>query len=216
MRQVLVHSRIVRQAERMKLYSDFAGHRIIQVLADLVALAVIVLAIWAAVVVHAAIVVLAGIGKNLEDAGSGLRKTMTDAGNTLGGVPLIGHGIRTPFDAASDAGKQLAQAGQTQQDIVNTSATVIAVAVAVIPILLVLYVWLRPRFRFARRATSAYRVARLPEGNDVLALRALVSAKPRDLHDVDTTPVGSWRRGDPVVIRALAQLELREAGVRLV
>ena len=199
----------------MKLYSDFAARRTLQILADLIAVGVIALAIWAGVAVHAAIIVLADVGKNLEDAGSGLRKTMSDAGNTLGGVPLIGGGIRRPFDAASDAAQQLAQAGRTQQDIVETSALVIAIAAAVIPTLAVLYVWLRPRVRFARRATSAWRVARLPEGSDVLALRALLSANARELHDIDPSPVGSWRRGDVAVVRALAQLELREAGVRL-
>jgi hypothetical protein len=199
----------------MKLYSDFAARRIIQIFADLIALAVIALAIWAAVAIHAAIVTLADVGKNLEDAGSGLRKTMTDAGNTLGGVPLIGGGIRRPFDSASDAAGQLAQAGRTQQEIVDTSALVIAIAAAVIPILAVLYVWLRPRIRFARRATSAWRVSKLPEGRDVLALRALVSANAHELHDIDPSPVGSWRRGDPAVIQSLAQLELREAGVKL-
>jgi len=199
----------------MKLYSDFARRRSLQILADLVALGVIALAVWVGVAIHAAIVTLAGIGANLENAGSGLAKTMTDAGNTLGGVPLIGGGIRKPFDAASDAGTQLAQAGQTQQDIVSTSALVIAIAAAAIPILAVLYLWLRPRIRFALRATSAARIAKLPEGIDLLALRALVSAKPRELHDVDPSPVGSWRRGDPGVIRALAQLELRDAGVKL-
>jgi hypothetical protein len=199
----------------MKLYSDFAARRTLQIVSDLVAIAVITVAIWAGEAIHAAIITLAGMGKNLEDAGSGLAKTMTDAGNTLGGVPLIGGGIRKPFDAASDAGTQLAQAGQTQQDIVSTSALVIAIAAAAVPIMAVLYLWLRPRIRFAQRATSAARIAHLPEGIDVLALRALVSAKPRDLHDVDPSPVGSWRRGDATVVRALAQLELREAGVKL-
>jgi hypothetical protein len=199
----------------MKLYSDFAARRTLQIVSDLVAIAVIAVAIWAGEAIHAAIITLAGMGKNLEDAGSGLAKTMTDAGNTLGGVPLIGGGIRKPFDAASDAGTQLAQAGQTQQDIVSTSALAIAITAAAVPIMAVLYLWLRPRMRFARRASSAARIAKLPEGIDVLALRALVSAKPRDLHDVDPSPVGSWRRGDATVVRALAQLELRDAGVRL-
>src|SRR5207247_2044355 len=55
----------VRQAGPMKLYSDFARRRTLQILADLTAVVLIALSIWAAVLVHAAIVVLAGIGKNL-------------------------------------------------------------------------------------------------------------------------------------------------------
>lgn len=199
----------------MKLYSDFTGRRIIQVLADLVALALIALSVWAAFAVHDAIIVLAGVGRNLEDAGSGIQKNMTNAGNTLGGVPLIGRGIRAPFDAASEAGKQLADAGQAQQDIVTTSALVIAIAVAVLPTLAVLYVWLRPRVRFAIRATRASRMLRLPEGRDVLALRALVSATAGELRKAGEHPAMGWRSADAETVRALAQVELRSAGVRV-
>ena len=199
----------------MKLYSDFAGRRTAQIFADLIGIGLIAVAIWGAVLIHAAIVVLADVGKSLEDAGDGFRKTMTDAGDTLGGVPLIGGGIRAPFDAASGAGGLLAQAGQTQQDVVDTAALVIAITAAVLPILVILFFWLRPRLRFARRATSAYRVSQLADGVQLLALRALVSGDAKRLHAVGEHPVEAWRHGEAVVVRALAALELREAGVKL-
>jgi hypothetical protein len=199
----------------MKLYSDFAGRRAAQIFADLIGIGLIALAIFGAVIIHAAIVVLDEVGKSLQAAGDGFQKTMSDAGNTLGGVPLIGGGIRAPFDAASGAGGLLSQAGRAQQNLVDTAALVIAIAAAVVPILVILFLWLRPRLRFARRATSAYRVSRLADGVQLLALRALVSGDAKELHAVAEHPVEAWRHGEVAVVRALAALELRESGVRL-
>jgi len=199
----------------MKLYSDFAGRRTAQIFADLVGLALIALVIWGAVLIHAAIAVLDEVGKSMKGAGDGFQKTMSDAGDTLGGIPLIGGGIRAPFDAASGAGGLLSQAGQAQQSLVDTAALVIAIASAVVPILVILFFWLRPRLRFARRATRAYRISQLADGVQLLALRALVDGDARELHQVAERPVEAWRHGEVGVVRALAALELREAGVRL-
>lgn len=199
----------------MKLYSDYPARRSAQIIADLVAVALIAVAVWVGTLVYAAIAVLAAFGKTIEDAGDGFEQTMADAGDTLGGVPLIGDGIRQPFDAASGAGTLLAQAGRAQQDLVMTAALIIAIVVAVIPILLVVAIWMRRRLSWARRATQARNLSRLPDGPDLLALRALVNSDFRELHDIDGEPVDAWRRGDRKVVRALAQLELREAGVRL-
>jgi len=199
----------------MKVYSDYPARRTAQIVADLVALGLIALFVWTGVLVYGAIAVLAAFGKTIEDAGDGFEQTMADAGDTLGGVPLIGGGIRQPFDAASGAGTLLAQAGQAQQDLVMTVALIIGVVVAAIPVLLVLWIWLRRRARWARRATEARNLSRLPDGPDLLALRALVNADFRELHDIHGEPVDAWRRGEKKIVRALAQLELREAGVRL-
>jgi hypothetical protein len=199
----------------MKLYSDFAGRRTAQIIADIIGIGLILLTIWSAVLIHAAIMLLDQVGKSMKGAGDGFQKTMTDAGDTLGGIPLIGGGIRAPFDAASGAGGLLAQAGQAQADLVDTAALVIAIGSAILPILIVLFFWLRPRLRFARRATAAYRMAQLSDGAELLALRALVSASSKELRAVSAKPVEAWKRGETGVVRALASLELREAGVKL-
>jgi hypothetical protein len=199
----------------MKLYSDYPARRTAQIVADLVALAFISAFIWVGTIVYAAIAVLAAFGRTIEDAGNGFEETMADAGEALGGVPFIGGGIRAPFDAASGAGTLLAQAGQAQQDLVMTAALIIALVVALIPILLVVWIWLRRRLKWARRATEARNLSRLADGPDILALRALMNADYREIRGIDNEPVDAWRRGDKKVMRALAQLELREAGVRL-
>jgi hypothetical protein len=199
----------------MKLYSDYPARRTAQIVADLVALAFISAFIWIGTIVYAAIAVLAAFGKTIEDAGNGFEETMADAGETLGGVPFIGGGIRAPFDAASGAGTLLAQAGQAQQDLVMTAALIIAIVVALIPILIVVWIWLRRRLKWARRATEARNLSRLADGPDILALRALMHADYSQIREIDRQPVDAWRRGDVQVMRQLAQLELRESGVQL-
>jgi hypothetical protein len=200
----------------MKLYADFAGRRALQIAADAVAILVITGTVLFAAALHAAIMSLAALGRSIEDAGEGFQETMTEAGESLGNVPVIGGGIRGPFDAAGGAGELLAQAGRVQQDVVASSAILAAIAVAIVPIGLVLWIWLRRRLRFARRATEALALARLDDGEQLLALRALGSASARDLRAISSTPVADWRRGDSAVAHQLAQLELVGAGVRLV
>ena len=161
----------MQHAGGMKLYSDYPARRTAQITADLIALGFIAVFVWIGTLVYAAIAVLAAFGRTIEDAGNGFEETKADAGNTLGGVPLIGGGIRAPFDAASGAGTLLAEAGQAQQDLVMTAALIIALVVALIPILLVVWIWLRRRLRWARRATEARNLSRLEDGPDILALR---------------------------------------------
>ena len=53
-----------------------------------------------------------------------------------------------------------------------------------------------------------------PDGHELLALRALANGTLADLAGVGGDPVAAWRRGDPLVMRRLAGLELKRAGVR--
>lgn len=198
----------------MKLYSDFPLVRSRQIASDVVAAAVVVLAILLGVAVYSAIVALAQVGVNLQGAGDGFRQNMADAADTLGGVPLIGSGIRGPFDSASDAGQTLADAGTGLATGVRIAATVVGLLVAIVPVLIVVRFWLLRRLRFARTAGTAAALSRSAAGLDLLALRALAGRDPKTLFALDPAPVDAWRRGEPRVVGALAELALREAGVR--
>ena len=199
----------------MKFYSDFAAHRSRQITVDILALVFIAAWIWLGVFVHSLVIGLTDFGVQMEQAGAGFRETMTDVGDNLGGVPLIGGGIRGPFDSASDAGATLEAAGASQQVAVQNLATGLGLAIAVLPVLAILVVWLVPRVRFARRAANARRLVSAGAGVDLLALRALTTQRLATLTAVDADPMAAWRRGDDSVLRALAALELRSAGVRL-
>lgn len=199
----------------MKLYSDFGPRRARQIAVDVVAVAFIIAWIALGATVHGLITGLASYGKQIQDAGSGFRDTMTEVGDTLGGIPLIGEGVRAPLDGASDAGGALEQAGRSQQDLVHQLALGLGIGVAVLPILMILVVWLLPRIRFSRRAGHARTLVRAGAGVDLLALRALTNQKIPTLAKIDPDAIGAWRRGDEAVMRRLAALELEASGVRL-
>lgn len=199
----------------MKLYSDFGPRRTRQIIGDVLALAAIGAWVWLGVIVYQLIENLATFGVQMEEAGAGFRQTMTEVGETLGGIPLIGPGIRTPFDGASGAGGALETAGQSQQVAVNQLATGLGIGIAALPILMILVLWLVPRIRFARKAGRARAIAESGAGIDLLALRALATQKISALSAVDPDSMAAWRRGDETVMRALAQLELKSSGVRL-
>ena len=199
----------------MKLYSDFRPRRTRQIFADVIALAFIVAWLWFGATIYALIAELSAFGRQMEDAGAGFRENMAQVGETLGGIPLIGSGIRMPFTAASDAGSALENAGQSQQELIQQLAVTLGVGVALLPILMILAVWLVPRIRFARRAGRARDQVRAGIGLDLLALRALATQKLSTIADVDPDAMGAWRRGDEAVLRRLAALELEASGIRL-
>jgi len=199
----------------MSLYADFAARRTRQIVADVIAAVVIVVSVLLGVAVHGAIAVLGGVWGQLEEAGTGFEDTMGEIGGTLGDVPLIGGGIRGPFDAASGAGGSLADAGRTGQAAVEALATIAGIGVALLPIAVVLLVWLWPRIRFVRRSAETRALLRLEDGEAILALRALDDATARELAAISPRPVRAWQAADRSVVHRLAELEAREAGVRL-
>ena len=199
----------------MKLYSDFAPRRTRQVIGDVLAVATIAAWVWLGITVYQLVENLSAFGVQMEEAGAGFRETMTEVGDTLGGVPVIGGGIRVPFDGASGAGAALEQAGQSQQVAVNQLATGLGIGIAALPIIMILVLWLVPRIRFARKAGRAKAIVKSGAGIDLLALRALATQKISALSKVDPDAMAAWRRGDESVMRALAQLELKSSGVRL-
>lgn len=199
----------------MKLYSDFTGRRTGQITIDAIATLSIGAWVWFGITIYQLVSNLSAFGIQMQQAGAGFRQTMTDVGENLGSIPVIGGGIRAPFDGASGAGAALEQAGLDQQIAVNQLATVLGIGIAALPIAMILLVWLIPRLRFARRAGNAQAIMASKAGVDLLALRALANQKMAVIAEVDPDAMAAWRRGDETVMHRLAQLELRSAGVRL-
>ena len=199
----------------MKLYSDFGARRTRQIIGDILAIVAIGLWVWLGAIIFQLVENLADFGVQMEEAGAGFSQTMTEVGEALGGVPLIGGGIRTPFDGASQAGQALEAAGQSQQDAVLQLALGLGIGIPLLPIAMILVLWLVPRIRFVRRAGRARAVVTSGVGMELLALRALANQKLPAIAAVSPDALGGWRRGDEHVVRALAQLELRASGVRL-
>lgn len=199
----------------MRLYSDFSGRRALQVTGDIVAVAFLVAGLIVAALIHGAIDAFDAIGVGVQRSGLGLADTMTDIGGNLAGVPFIGSSIQGPFTSASNAGTALAGAGEQWQAGVHSMADTVGLTIAALVVLVVVLAWIVPRLRGAARRRAAARLAASPASLDLLAFRALATGATRDVTAITENVVGSWRRGDAAVIRQLAALELKSAGVRL-
>ena len=198
---------------RMKLYADAPGRQARQVLGDL--LLVLWVAIWVklAFVVRDATLALAAPGEQIERAGTGLAERLRDAGGSVGEIPLVGDEARAPFDGAGDAADQIAAAGAAQVEAVHTLAFWLALSVGAVPILIMLAVWLPVRLRFVRQATAGKRFIDAAADLDLFALRAMSNQPMHRLARISDDPVRAWREGDADVVRALAALELKDAGL---
>lgn len=180
----------------------------------------IVIALWIAVwvlvgmAVHTAVSTIAEVGRNVHTGATGVSENLESAGDRADSFPLIGDALANPLRAASDAALDIAGAGHTLDTTAGWLAWVLALAVASPPILAVAGPWLVLRLRFARRKWTALSLAATPAGEQLLALRALANRRLAALVAVDDDPVAGWRRQDPAVVRGLAAVELRAAGIR--
>ncbi|MDQ4007205.1 MAG: hypothetical protein M3211_03800 [Actinomycetota bacterium] len=199
----------------MKLYADDGARRSRQVAGDLLALVWIVLWVWLGTAVHDAVSALGGVGELVTDSGVSMAGHLGEAGERAAAVPLVGDELRGPFDSAAGAARTLAEAGRAQQETVAQIALLLGLTTALVPVALALVLWLPRRVAFVRRAHGAQRHLDAAEDLDLLALRAMASQPLHRLARVSDDPVGEWRRGDVVVIRRLAALELRDLGLRL-
>lgn len=198
----------------MQIYSAYARPRILQILSDLFAVATVIVFIMLGAATAALVKTLAELGRGIESAGRGFQGTMIDAADTIAGIPFIGEGASAPFTDASEAGATLVEAGRAQQELVENAAFILGLLVAVVPIAVLVRFWLMKRIAFVRRAATARRLAGSSGGTQLLALRALSFQKPSMLLAVSADPVAGWLDGDRVIVRRLADMELRGAGVK--
>ncbi|MFJ3828969.1 hypothetical protein ACIPWI_13460 [Streptomyces sp. NPDC090046] len=200
----------------MRLYAQTPARRNRQVLADLIAVFLVAAAVWFALAVHDAIMLLAEPGRRVESSGDSLANELENAGDAASNVPFVGDLLKKPLHSAADASTGFADAGQSLQDAVSQMANLTALALIVLPVTVVLLLWLPARLRWIRRSITLRRLCDAPGGADLLALRAL-TGPVRDLAALPTPPGGladAWRRGDEQVIGALSAVALKRAGLR--
>ena len=200
--------------EGMKLFADTPVRRTLQVLADLLFVAWLVLWVWAGNAVHDGTMELAGPARQTDSAATSMAEQLRDAGGRLGEAPLVGDELAVPFDKAADASDGIASAGRDTVDAVERLALLLGLSVALIPILIVGAIHLPLRWRFIREATAGARFIDAQEDLDLFALRALANQPMRVLAKVSDDPAGAWRARDPDVVRRLAALELADVGLR--
>jgi hypothetical protein len=164
--------------------------------------------------VHDTLVDVAGVGYRIQNNAGRVSGSLVEAGDSANGVPLVGERLGRPLADAGNQVGDIAAAGRNAGDTLTNLATPLGWAVALGPILLVLLLWLPRRYRFARRAGEAQQMSASPQGEELLALRALANRPLQDLRRVAPDPVRAWRDGDADAVRALAHLELVADGVR--
>ena len=198
----------------MKIYADTSTRRTRQQLGDLLVLVWVWLWVQTALVVHDATMTLARPGEEIAEAGGGMAERLREAGARVDDVPLVGDEVRAPFEGAGDAADQLADAGTAQVEAVTELAFWLGLSVGAIPVLIALAVYLPLRWRFIREATAAQRFIDSNADLDLFALRAMARQPMHRLARISDDPAGAWRRADPAVVQALAELELRDTGLR--
>jgi hypothetical protein len=196
----------------MMLYAAAPARRSRQLLGDLVFVAWIAACAWAARELREAILVLARPGRTTAAAADEMAARFHDVEGRIADIPGVGDDLASPFRGAASAAESLGAAGRAQAETVTDVALLVGIAAFMIPVLLVAVLYVPARIRFVRRASAARRHA----GSDpaLLALRALANQPLHTLTKVSGDPVGAWRDGDPTVVRRLADLELRDAGVQ--
>ncbi len=198
----------------MKLFADTPLRRTLQVSADLLFVAWLVVWVLFGTAVHDSTLQLAGPGRQTDSAASAMAEQFRDAGGRLADAPLMGDELAAPFDKAAHASDGLAAAGRDTVTAVERLALLLGLSVALIPILIVSAIHLPLRWRFIREATAGARFIDTHDDLDLFALRALAHQPMRVLAKISDDPAGAWRARDPAVIRQLAELELADVGLR--
>jgi len=198
----------------MKLYADLGPRRTGQVAGDLLLVLWVLLWSWAGTVVNDGVGALGGVGAQVEDGGSSLAGHLGEAGEVASELPLVGEQLRSPFDQAGGAAEALADAGRTQQEVAQQLGLLLGLAVALVPITVMALLWLPRRVGFVRRAGAAREYLTGGGDIDLFALRAITGQPVRRLAAVSADPLADWRRGDGEVVHRLADLELRDLGLR--
>ncbi|HEX2175841.1 MAG TPA: hypothetical protein VHG70_08010 [Nocardioidaceae bacterium] len=199
----------------MKLYADLGARRAWQVSGDLLLVGWVLVWTWFGRAVHDAVVALGAVGEQLEAGGTSLAGNLGDAGDRAAGVPLVGDDLRTPFDRAAGAAESLAAAGRSQQEVVAQLGLLLGLGCALIPIALAALLWVPRRVAFVRRAGATARHLDAAASLELFALRAMAGQPMHRLARVSDDPLGAWRSGDSDVVGRLADLELREMGLRV-
>ena len=198
----------------MKLYADTTGRFGRQLLGDLLVAGWIALWVWLAVQLHDRLLKLAGPGETLQAAGSSFSGSLNDAGDKVGGLPVVGDDVAGAFRDAGGAGDSIAAAGRSQVDAVHQLALFVPGLMLLLAAGVAVALWLPGRVRWAREAGAAQRLLSGPDALEVFATRAVVRRHARELARLPEATVTRWRAGDERAAADLADLELRALGLR--
>ena len=196
----------------MKLYGETRFFRYRQLAADVALVVWIVVWIRVGIFMKHLVDKLAGPGQSVASAGQSFSSTMTDIGNRIAELPVVGDTLQAPFDSAADAGSQLQAAGEGQQDVVHQIAFWLGVLLALIPIAVVLIRYVPGRLSWIREASAAHRLRVDAADLQLFALRAITNRPLYELRRACKDPAAAFAEGD---YAPLARFELASLGLTL-
>lgn len=159
----------------MNLYAATAGRRARQIVTDLLFLLWVLAWIVIGSSVHDGTMALADPGHRIDRSATSLAGSMTEAGEVLGDLPLVGEGASAPFDKASDAAESLAEAGRAEVAAIERLAFWLGLTIGAIPVLVVAAFYLPQRIRFVREATAGQSFVDGEADEELFAWRAMAN-----------------------------------------
>lgn len=200
----------------MAWYSAAPARRSLQVLADLLVIGWTVLWVLIGRAVHHRTLERFEPAGRLVETGDRINNGVTTADDQLADLPWVGDSLSGVLDGLLGVGDPVAQTGQDLLASGESLADMLWMVVSAGPIITALAVWLPFRLHFVlRSATTAANLRRVDDPEALLALRGLATLPLGTLAAIDRDPMEAWRRGDPVVVRELAEAQARTLGVQL-
>lgn len=183
-----------------------------QILGDLGVVAWIALWVAIGLSLRRLISRLAESGRQLENAGDDLTGAGSRIGERVEDLPLVGNALRAAFEAVTNTGQSISDAGTAQQDVVAALALWLPLVIAALPIGYLLVPYVAWRVRWARDVRAAQRLRDEGSGAmELFALRALANRPLRQLRQAEAHPQAAYAAGR---YRPLALVELRALGLK--
>jgi hypothetical protein len=204
----------------VRLYPELRGPRARALVADLVAVALLVLFAWAGLKVHDAVDRLAVLGEGVQATGGIVEEGFESAADAVDGTPVVGGEIADGLRSAGEgSGGEVVELGEQGEDGAHDLANVLGFVTFALPALLVIVVWLPGRIGQVRRLRAAARVLgeqATPERRRLLAMRAAFSLPYGQLLGYTRDPLGDLasERYDALVAAALEDAGLRPRSSR--
>lgn len=195
------------------IYAQTSARRARQVTGDVFVLTWVATWCYIATVVHRLVAALAEPARALAQSGTEFDATIREAGDKLLGIPWAGTDLKGVFGRIAGIGAEASATGTAAAQTIEQLALVLALVVVAAPALGLAIPWVSLRVRFVRRAAAARQFIDADADLDLFALRALAHQPMPRLARISDDPTGAWRRGDPQITRALAELELHDAGI---
>ncbi len=195
----------------MKLYAELPLARLRQIALDVVAAVGLFLSVRVGLWLQRIVERLVAPGRGMENAGQRAAESFERAAEVVGQAPFAGPALSSPFAAAADAGRTLAEAGQAQQETVITLALWFGLLAAAPGVLAVALWYLPRRIAWVREASAAARLRDASADLRLFAYRAAATRSLTLLNRAVPDPGAALAAQD---FDALASLEFQALGLR--